>query len=181
MDMKDLLLLFERPNEPIFMPRGKKQTVFVVPASYLTDQYQKVAADIEKFHLGTSAPKVSVKEMDSKPDLSLIMQLSRNENFSVFLPKHQQAAEKLIDAFMTAKSIEDLLSAACYSRDRVNPQLFNYALSVALIHRSETRDMSLPLFPTIFPDQFMDPQVLNQVREEASVLTETSRRPIEIP
>lgn len=178
---KDLLLLFERPNEPIFLQRGKGLAVFDVPESFLVDHYSKFSAEIKKSYTDTAGSRISVKDFDNKPDISVSMQLGRREKFSIFLPKHQMAAQKLIDVFMAANSIDDLMSSASFARDRVNSQLFNYALSVAMIHRKETRDMKLPHFPSLFPDEFMDPMVLNQVREESTVLAEGSRRPVTIP
>ena len=179
--MKDLLLLFERPNEPIFMQRGKGQSVFEVPESFFVEHYSKFSAEIKKSYTDTAGTRISVKDVEEQPDINMSMQLGRREKFSIFLPKHQQAAEKLIDVFMAASSIDDLLSSASFARDRVNSQLFNYALSIALMHRKDTRNMKLPHFPSLFPDEFMDPLALNRVREEASVLDEDSRRPVTIP
>lgn len=70
---------------------------------------------------------------------------------------------------------------AVYARDRVNPLLFNYALSVAILHRPDTRDMNLPLISELFPDKFIDSRVFGQIREEATVVPEGSRVPIIIP
>lgn len=79
------------------------------------------------------------------------------------------------------RSIDDLQSVAVYARDRVNPILFNYALSVALLHRPDTKDLKLPLFVETFPDKFIDSKVFSQVREEATIVPEGSRMPIVIP
>lgn len=68
-----------------------------------------------------------------------------------------------------------------YARDRVNGQLFNYALSVALLHRPDTKDLDLPLFVESFPSKFLDSRSFFQARQEASVVPQGSRRPIVIP
>lgn len=70
---------------------------------------------------------------------------------------------------------------AVYARDRLNPYLFNYALSVALLHRPDTKDLPLPRFFENFPDKFVDSKVFQKVREEATVVPEGSRIPIVIP
>lgn len=57
----------------------------------------------------------------------------------------------------------------------MNPYLFNYALSVAITHRPDTRNIDLPSFVTSFPDKFVDSTVLLQAREEASVVPVGSR------
>lgn len=72
--------------------------------------------------------------------------------------------------FTGVRNTEDLKSVAVYARDRVNPYLFNYALSVALLHRPDTRELDVPSFMTTFPDKFVDGTVLQQVREEAEIV-----------
>ena len=72
-------------------------------------------------------------------------------------------------------------SVAVYARDRLNPFLFNYALSVALLHRQDTKDMPLPLFAETFPEKYVDSKVFSKIREEASVVPDGSRMPIVIP
>lgn len=79
------------------------------------------------------------------------------------------------------RSIDDLQTVAVYARDRLNPMLFNYALSVAILHRPDTKDMSLPLMVETFPEKFVDSRVLGDIREEASVPSPGTRRPITIP
>ena len=105
-------------------------------------------------------------------------QLGRQENFSLFIPKHRKIAARLIDIFMGVPSINDLQSVAAYSRDRVNPQLFNYALSVALLHRPDTKNLDIPLFAGLFPDKFIDSRVFERAREEATIVPDGSRRPV---
>lgn len=79
------------------------------------------------------------------------------------------------------KSVDDLLTVAVYARDRVNPLLFNYALSVAILHRPDTKDLTLPLMVETFPEKFIDSRVFGQIREEATVVPEGQRTPIIIP
>lgn len=71
--------------------------------------------------------------------------------------------------------MDDLLSIAVYTRDRVNPYLFNYALSVALLHRTDTQNLDLPSFIHTFPDKFVDSKVFARAREEAHIVPEGSR------
>lgn len=73
------------------------------------------------------------------------------------------------------RNVDDFLSLACYTRDRVNPYLFNYCLSVALLHRKDTRDVDLPSFIYSFPDKFIDSKILARAREDVNILPEGSR------
>lgn len=73
------------------------------------------------------------------------------------------------------KTTADLLSAAVYARDRLNPYLFNYCLSVALLHRPDTKDVSLDSFVSFFPDKFVDSTSLGKAKRTAEVIPENSR------
>lgn len=80
------------------------------------------------------------------------------------------------------KNVDDLMSVAVYARDRVNPLLFNYALSVAIFHRSDTKDLNLPTMVETFPEKFVDSRVFGNIREEADVVRDEQQRiPIIIP
>ena len=117
---------------------------------------------------------LSVKKI-KLPDISQAYRLTRHENFSVFLRKHQKIASNLINVLIGMKDIDDLLSAAVSCRDKINPYLFNYCLSVALLHRSDTRNFQLPNFIEIFPDKFFDSFIFSSAREEVSLVPEGSR------
>lgn len=84
-------------------------------------------------------------------------------------------AGRLISIFLGMRSIEDLQSMAVYARDRVNPYLFNYALSVALLHRPDTQDLDVPSFLQSFPDKFIDSKVFTPAREAATILPDGNR------
>lgn len=84
-------------------------------------------------------------------------------------------------SFSDAKNIDELQSIAVYARDRLNAFLFNYALSVTLLHRDDTRDLTIPLFVEVFPEKFLDGKVFSRIREEAYLIPSGLRKPIEIP
>lgn len=71
--------------------------------------------------------------------------------------------------------MEDLKAVAVYARDRINPYLFNYALSVALLHRPDTKGVDVPSFVSSFPDKFVDGIVLERLREEIELVDTGSR------
>jgi tyrosinase len=74
------------------------------------------------------------------------------------------------------RTVEDFFSAAAYCRDRLNPTLFVYAFSVAILHRPDTRNISLPPFSEIFPDKFVDRAVFDQAREQTNIIVEEGAR-----
>ncbi|XP_013107071.1 phenoloxidase 2-like [Stomoxys calcitrans] len=179
-DKKNLLLLFDRPTEPVFMEKGRSSTFFHVPDEFLTDRYRTLGGDVQSRFGEMTDKRVPVREI-KLPDLSLAMSLDRDEQFSLFMPRHRRIAARLIDIFLEMPTTDDLLSVAVYARDRVNPYLFNYALSVALMHRPDTKGLDIPSFAQNFPDKFMDSQIFRLMREEASVVPEGSRIPIIVP
>lgn len=73
------------------------------------------------------------------------------------------------------RDVDELLSIAVYTRDRVNPYLFNYALSVAVLHRPDTQNLDLPSFIRTFPDKYVDGKVFARAREESHIVPERSR------
>ncbi|KAF7284741.1 hypothetical protein GWI33_021611 [Rhynchophorus ferrugineus] len=177
---KDLLLLFDRPKEPIFIPKGDERKAFDVPAEYLSDRYRPLGTQLAN-RFGEEANEVVSVSRISIPNLGEILELQRDANFSLFIPKHRLYAGRLIDIFLGVRNVDDLLAVAVYARERVNPYLFNYALSVAILHRSDTQDLDIPSIIRLFPDKYVDSKVFEKAREEANVVPEGSRMPIEIP
>ncbi|XP_050296602.1 phenoloxidase 1-like [Anthonomus grandis grandis] len=177
---KDLLLLFDRPKEPVFVPKGNQQAVFEVPANFLSDKYRPIGVQVVDRFGDDAKERIRVNET-AIPPLGDILELGREDNFSLFIAKHRRLAGKLIDIFLGVSSAQDLLSVAVYARDRVNPYLFNYALSVALLHRDDTQDVDLPSVIRFFPDKFIDSKAFAKIREDSVVVPQESRLPIEIP
>nr|8JI8_A Chain A, TK receptor [Aedes aegypti]8JI8_B Chain B, TK receptor [Aedes aegypti]8JI8_C Chain C, TK receptor [Aedes aegypti]8JI8_D Chain D, TK receptor [Aedes aegypti] len=175
---KNLLLLYDRPREPIFMGKGK--SVFDVPDNYLTDRYRPIGPEIQNRFGELAEERIPVRSI-ALPDLRIPMSLGRQEQFSLFIPRHRKIAARLIDIFMGMRNIEELQSCAVFARDRINPYLFNYALSVALLHRRDTKNLDLPSVVEVFPDKYVDSRVFEQIREEATVVPEGMRMPIVIP
>ncbi|XP_066260110.1 phenoloxidase 1 [Euwallacea similis] len=179
-DKNNLLLLFDRPQEPVFMPKGDQKKAFAVPPEYLSDKYRPIGTQVTTRFGEEASERIPVKRI-SIPPLGEILELSRDSNFSLFIPKHRKIAGRLIDIFLGVRNVDDLLAVAVYARDRVNPLLFNYALSVALLHRADTQDLDVPSIIHSFPDKYVDSKVFSKAREDATVVPEGSRMPIEIP
>lgn len=176
----DLLLLLERPKEPVFLAKGNQQAVFDVPSNFLENRFKPIGVQLVNRFGEQATDRIPVKDIQI-PDITLALQITRFENFSLFVPKHRRAAGRLIEVFMGMKTVDDLKSVAVYARDRLNPYLFNYALSVTLMHRTDTKNLQVPSLITSFPDKFVDGTVLQKAREEANIIPDGSRMPIIIP
>lgn len=177
---EDLLLLYDRPIEPSFTKRGPQfDTQLVVPSNYLTQRYQSMAEDIANRFSEDVQRQVYVKKI-TLPNLEEVKKLGRKENFSIWIPRHRELAGRLIDVFMGAKSYEDLLAMAVYAKEHVNPYLFQYSYTVALLHRPDTKDLRVPNFAETQPEKFIDSSMFRNIREEA-LIDVGNRLPIEIP
>lgn len=179
-DKSGILYLFDRPAEPVYVPKGDKKVAFEIPADYLPDRYKTVATQVFNRFGEEADSKIPVKQI-TLPDLSVPMQLGRRDPFSLFIPAHRKLAARLIDIFMGMRTYEDFLSVSVYCRDRLNPNMFIYALSVAILHRPDTKDLPIPPLSEIFPDKYVDSGIFARAREEANVVPAGSRIPIEIP
>ncbi|KAL3272976.1 hypothetical protein HHI36_014433 [Cryptolaemus montrouzieri] len=175
-----LLLLYDRPQEPCFAGKGDKNSVFKVPNNFLADRYKPIGVTLANRFGGEAGEEIEIKNI-SLPKLGEITSLGRHENFSLFIPKHRRLAGKLINIFLGMRNIDDLLSVCVYARDNVNPYMFNYCLSVCLLHREDTRDLDVPSIIQSFPDKYVDSSVFVRAREETSIVPEDSRTPIVIP
>lgn len=104
---KNLLFLFDRPNEPMFMPKGKIKAVFNIPEKFFSKHYEKIGCDLRERYMKDAGMMIEVHET-SMPDLTEPMKLDRQGNFSLFMPNHRKIAASLLEIFMNAKSIEEL-------------------------------------------------------------------------
>ncbi|XP_063832838.1 phenoloxidase subunit 1-like [Ostrinia nubilalis] len=177
---KNLLLFFDRPTEPCFMQKGDDKSVFQLPEHYYPDKYRALSTTLSD-RFGTDDARVVPVANIGLPDLSVPMQLPYNEQFSLFIQKHREMAGNLIDTFVGMRNVEDLTSLCTYCQLRINPYMFNYCLSVALLHRDDTKGFNVPTLVQTFPDKFMDPKVFRKAREVSNVVTTGSRMPVEIP
>ncbi|XP_072377116.1 phenoloxidase 1-like [Diabrotica undecimpunctata] len=180
---ENLLLLFDRPREPIDLPKGPRGLKFEVPKEYLKDEYQNIEREPEtsvRSIMMPPTPFFQIKKFPLPP-LGEILDLGIDENFSLFIPRHKKLAARLTSIFMDTNDNNELLSVAVYARERVNPILFVYALSVAVLHRTDTNDLDLPSVMFSFPDRYVDSQVFSKVKEVAYYVPERQRIPIKIP
>ncbi|KAL7300487.1 hypothetical protein TKK_0006489 [Trichogramma kaykai] len=174
---RNLLLMFDRPTEPIYVPKGNQGTSFDIPQEYLRDEYQAQGMGIINRWTSLSSNVVTVKKI-AIPDLTVPESLSRYETFSLFNPTHREYAAYMTKLFIGMRTVDDLVSLAAYCHDRINPQLFAYALSVAILHRPDTKDLSIPALSEIFPNKFFPSFAIRQVEVESLIMP---IGPIEIP
>lgn len=98
---ENLLLLFERPQEPVFVGKGPNKAVFDVPSQFLTDRFKSIGSEIQPEFSEDSGERIPVRTNVTIPDLKIPLSLGRHEQFSLFIPRHRRLAAKLIDIFMS--------------------------------------------------------------------------------
>lgn len=100
-DKRNLLLLFDRPNEPVFMVKGSQKAVFDVPSKFLSERYRPVGQEVTS-RFGENE-RIRVRDI-SIPNLRVPMSIARDEPFSLFVPRHRTAAAHLINIFMSKRN-----------------------------------------------------------------------------
>ncbi|XP_059618290.1 phenoloxidase subunit 1-like [Phlebotomus argentipes] len=180
---KDLALLFQRPYEPIFGVKSDEtgKVRVDVPPDYYTEKYQDVSTEIQSRFGEDDVNRTVPVSSRAPPNLDFAEELPRKKPFCLFNRKHTQIAGRLIEIFLDAPDTDTLFSYASYAHDRVNPQMYQYSLSVAMQHRADTQNTPIPSVAETFPNQFVDPEVLPQAREENAFVPDGVRRPIVIP
>lgn len=96
---RNLLLLFERKLEPVFMEKGPNNAVFDVPNNLLSDRYKGKPTIKDRFG-EPGGERIPVRSNISMPNIKNIMALGRDENFSLFIPRHRDLAAQLVHIFM---------------------------------------------------------------------------------
>lgn len=179
-DKQNILLLFEKPTEPLFTTKDDGKAVFDVPEEFFTDRYKTIGSEIQNRVGGDVERRIPLRNV-KKPDLSFTNPIPKKGAFSLFQKRHQEIAGRLVKLFMDQPNPTDFMATAAFCKDRLNPYLFQYALSVSVQHRPDTRDLNIPSVVETFPEQFIDPSVFPAAREEASLVPQGNRMKIEIP
>ncbi|XP_065075624.1 phenoloxidase 8-like [Ochlerotatus camptorhynchus] len=167
--------LLQRPIEPTFMPKDNGKTSLIIPEEYLSDRYRPLAGELQTRFTGGADVEIPVRNVEI-PDITFAEVIGRRAAFSLFVEKHRDIAGRLIDLFAKLPDASTLMGVATYARDRLNPYMFQYALTVALQHRPDTKDVLIPSILELFPDQFVDPSVFPKLREEGNVVQDQVKR-----
>ncbi|EDW61649.1 phenoloxidase 2 [Drosophila virilis] len=181
-DLKALELLFQRPLEPVFTTRDNGKTVLDLPESVYTDRYRNNSEEVSNRFSLNAETRIPVRELAKKPNLGFASKLGRKNQFSLFNTRHREIAGQLIQLYLDAPNLQEFVALAVYTKDRVNPVLFQYSYAVAIAHRPDTRTVPIPNISQVFPSNFIEPSVFQEARQEASVIAKSGNRSIlEIP
>ncbi|EDW01982.1 phenoloxidase 2 [Drosophila grimshawi] len=181
-DLKALELLFQRPLEPVFTTRDNGKTVFDLPDSFYTDRYRNNSVEVATRFSQNVETRIPLRELTSVPNLDFAAKLGRKDQFSLFNTRHREIAGKLIQLYLDAPNLQQFVALAAYTKDRVNPVMFQYSYAVAVAHRPDSRTVPIPNISQIFPGNFIEPSAFLDARQESSVISKSGNRPVlEIP
>lgn len=83
------------------------------------------------------------------------------------VPQHYQEAVNLFHVFHSAKDFDTFYNAAVWARFHVNEYVYIYALSVAVLHHPDTRNIRLPPAYEILPNYFFNEEIIHQAHHIA--------------
>ncbi|XP_023017784.2 hexamerin 70a [Leptinotarsa decemlineata] len=90
--------------------------------------------------------------------------LDRGATFTIFDVKHLQQAVALSRLLFFARDYEVFYKTGVWARQNVNQGLFTYSLYVAVVHRSDTKEVMLPPLYEITPHLFFSADIINKAK-----------------
>lgn len=82
------------------MEKGPQKKVFDVPSNFLVDRYKGIGPEIQNRFGEGASERIPVRSNISIPNLRVPMQLERDEQFTLHIPRHRRIASHLINIFM---------------------------------------------------------------------------------
>lgn len=132
------------------------------------------ASDVSNIMSRPNQP--NAQQVDEEVQMAFtITGLDRSDFFSSLFPLHRIIAARLINYLISVPTAEDFKKASAWGRDNINPNLFNYAFTVACLNRSDTKDVLLLSPAETFPDKYVPAFVFTSALEELYVVPEGSR------
>lgn len=167
-----------RPKESILMDRGNVQREtyrFDVPANFILSEF--LESGYQPAPLSETTQVLYIKDVPKKLGLEFVSLLSRDETFSIYIPKHQRVANRLLFFLREIKDPKDLIYYLVYLHDRCNPYLFNYILSVLVLNGVAGVRFTMPDYLQMFPELFINGGSYNKGLATASVEPTEVRTP----
>nr|AUO15573.1 hexamerin-like protein 2 [Haplotropis brunneriana] len=88
--------------------------------------------------------------------------LPRGEVFSIYYEKHLYQAKALFELMYYAKDFDSFYQTAVWAREYMNEAMFVYAFTIAVLHREDTKEITLPAPYEIYPQLFVNADVIHK-------------------
>ncbi|CAL4103132.1 unnamed protein product, partial [Meganyctiphanes norvegica] len=158
-DQKGLLYLFERPFEPLKIPRAGGTILF-----------QQEGEEDEDLATLFGSSGTTMMNVPSRPNilskLPKCMGIPRGVPLSTFDPDHRAATKELTDLLMDPVALPQLTSHAASIKDNMNEALFIYALSFAIISNPAFDSRLVPSIVEVFPSKFIPQETIQLAMDE---------------
>jgi hypothetical protein len=90
--------------------------------------------------------------------------IGHDELFTIYNPVHRDQVIALFHVFYYAKDWDSFYKSLVWARFNVNEGQFNYALTVALVHRQDLQGLELPAIYEINPHHFFNSEVIQRAQ-----------------
>lgn len=88
--------------------------------------------------------------------------LPRGEMFFASHPQHYKEAICFFRVLYSAKDFDTFYNTAVWARFHMNENMYAYVLSIAVMHRSDTKDIRVPPVYEMVPHYFFNEDVLHK-------------------
>ncbi|XP_047740810.1 LOW QUALITY PROTEIN: phenoloxidase 2-like [Hyalella azteca] len=156
-DQRDIMYLFERPSDPLYMPRAGNTIVFNTP-----DMPDNFAPRFGGTAEGTITVTTDASLAASLPPL--VTSIPRGHPYSLNIREHRLAAKDVIELLQQAQTVAQLRDMAASIREDINETLFVYSMFFVLARNKRFRGLRVPTILEVFPDRFIPSNVLDSAR-----------------
>ncbi|XP_012286306.1 hexamerin [Orussus abietinus] len=129
------------------------------PTVYHPELYQKARSYSIEDNVDSYTNKAAVNEFVSRWKYGM---LPRGEVFSVLYPAHYEEAMALFRVFYYAKDFDTFYNTAVWARFNVNEGMYVYVLSIAVLHRPDTKYVRIPPMYEVMPNFFYNTEVIQK-------------------
>ncbi|XP_072756204.1 hexamerin 70b [Anoplolepis gracilipes] len=129
------------------------------PTVYHPELYQKARTFNLEDNLASFTDQAAITEFLQRWKHGM---LPRGEVFTMTVPQHHQDAMSLFRVFYTAKDFDTFYNTAVWARFHVNEYMYTYVLSVAVLHRPDTKNIRLPPIYELHPQYFFNDEVIHK-------------------
>ncbi|CAA9998125.1 unnamed protein product, partial [Nesidiocoris tenuis] len=92
--------------------------------------------------------------------------LPKDEIFTLSCQHIRYQVARLFDAFYFAKDFDTFFKVASWAKKHINPVMFSYTFTLAVLHREDTRAFSIPPPYEVFPSYFVPMDTMHQIYDQ---------------
>ncbi|KMR05257.1 Hexamerin [Lasius niger] len=129
------------------------------PTVYHPELYQKARSFNLEDNIASFTDQAAVTEFLQRWKHGM---LPRGEVFTVRVRQNYEDAISLFRVFYTAKDFDTFYNTAVWARFHMNEYMYIYVLSVAVLHRPDTKNIRVPPAYEVVPQYFFNEEVMHK-------------------